>query len=180
MLLKSTTARICKTCSKPLGRDQDNFCSRTCARTKHGAFDSPEYAVWEAMKQRCLNPKCKTYQHYGGRGIQVCERWRKFENFIADMGRRPSSEYTLDRENNNGNYEPGNCRWVTMQIQGSNRRVNHLITIDGKTATLTDWASKYNIDPRIIFGRIRSGWHPEQAVTTPVSKHGMSRHAARH
>ena len=88
----------------------------------HGMWRSPEYNSWAAMKQRCTNPKHIAFNHYGGRGITICERWVKFENFLADMGKRPSSAYSLDRIDTNGNYEPGNCRWATHSQQICNRR----------------------------------------------------------
>ncbi len=80
-----------------------------------------EYNAWNAMKNRCNNPKDPSFYRYGGRGISVCDRWLTFENFLADMGNRPSKRYSLDRINNDGNYEPGNCRWATAKVQGANK-----------------------------------------------------------
>lgn len=92
---------------------------------KHGLYKHPLYQTWLSMKQRCINPKCVVYKYYGGRGIQVCESWKSsFRNFLDDMGERPSDSHTLDRINNDGNYEPANCRWATMKIQTMNRGLN--------------------------------------------------------
>lgn len=85
-------------------------------------IDMPEYNAWLQMKQRCNNSRCKRYKYYGARGIKVCDRWLDFDNFIADMGRRPGKGYSIDRIDNDGNYEPDNCRWATQTQQILNRR----------------------------------------------------------
>jgi hypothetical protein len=91
--------------------------------TTHGLTRTIEYNSWASMIQRCTNPRSKKFHCWGGRGIKICERWYSFENFLADMGPRPSIQYSLDRfPNNDGDYEPGNCRWATRSQQAKNRR----------------------------------------------------------
>lgn len=145
--------------------------SRT--RLKHSAlFRSPTYRCWDHMIQRCTNPNNSNYHYYGGRGVSVCERWLSFDDFVSDMGERPSMLYSLDRfPDQNGNYEPGNVRWATDAEQSRNTRRNHLITINGETKCLTDWAKQFCVSPMLISARIHKlGWNPEEAVCTPARK----------
>jgi hypothetical protein len=161
------------------GRRVSCGCAREAGRQikkktpKHGHYvgDRPTaiYRIWSGMLTRCFNQKMPQYHNYGGRGITVCERWRQFENFLADMGERPPG-MTLDRyPDNDGNYEPGNCRWATMKEQSRNKRSNRLVTHDGKTATVAEWGERTGIDRHTIGDRIvKSGWSEERALTAPL------------
>lgn len=108
--------------------------------------DKPEYAIWCAMKSRCMDGAQDSHNYFA-RGIRVCERWKSsFENFIADMGDRPSERHSIDRINNDGNYEPGNCRWATPSQQSRNNRRNRIVEIDGNRMTLAEAAERFNKD----------------------------------
>jgi hypothetical protein len=135
-------------------------------RVTHGLSKTAEYRVWRGMLTRCGNPKDHTYHNYGGRGITVCERWLKFKNFSADMGRRPSKDHSIDRINNNGNYEPENCRWATIAEQRSNQRTNTLLTYQGRTQIMKAWASELGILPSTLRERLVRGWTTERALST--------------
>lgn len=139
------------------------------ART-HGLRHTPEYEAWANMKTRCYNSRRRSYARYGGRGIRVCERWlHSFENFLADMGRKPGPEYSLDRyPNNDGNYEPENCRWATLAEQLSNTRRNHRVTFNGETLTITEWEQKYRFPNGVIKWRLLHGWSIEEALSSGV------------
>lgn len=138
-------------------------------RTTHGMFGTPEYRVWASMLTRCHNPKCMGFANYGGRGITVCERWREsFEAFYADMRPRPSPAHSIERTDNDGNYEKTNCRWVTSDVQVRNKRNNHWITFRGKTMLLADWARFAGMSKSALLNRLLRGWSVERAVTEPV------------
>lgn len=141
-----------------------------CGRGKftHGMSSAPEYAVWEGIIRRCDNPTSGNYQRYGGRGITVCDRWRSFENFFADMGIRPSDLHSIDRIDNDGNYEPGNCRWITRKEQQRNRRVNRVVDYDGRRMTLVEAAELAGIKYGTVAARLCRGWSPERALCTSV------------
>jgi len=102
------------------------------------------YSIWASMLQRCSNMNCHKWSRYGGRGIKVCDRWHKFVNFLADMGEKPEG-LSIDRIDNDGNYEPGNCRWATPKQQMNNSSKNTMITFDGKTQCLSAWAREIGI-----------------------------------
>lgn len=130
----------------------------------HGKTLTSTYHSWMTMKARCSNPNSNRHSNYGGRGIKVCERWAKFENFLEDMGERPDG-MSLDRINSDGDYEPGNCKWSTQKEQQNNRRNNMLIELDGVTMTLAQWSEKTGFDATTISTRIRRGWSCHDALT---------------
>ena len=134
----------------------------------HGMSRTPEYQAWKGMKHRCFNPNHKKYPNWGGRGITVCDRWLDFENFLADMGSRPTTKHSLDRINNNGDYSLENCRWATKAVQVNNRRSNHLITIDDVTLTIAQWEKEMGFSASVIHRRLKLGWSEYKAVMTPV------------
>lgn len=131
----------------------------------HGKSKTADYNAWGQMIQRCTNPNNERFLDYGGRGITVCPQWRSFEQFMVDMGPRPA-RMTIDRINNDGNYEPGNCRWATRYEQNLNTRQNVWIEFSGERKSLSQWAKATGIDRRVIRNRIRKyGWSVERALT---------------
>jgi hypothetical protein len=132
--------------------------------------NTPEYAAWVNMRNRCNKPSAKGYAQYGARGIKVCKRWQQsFANFLADMGYRPSPAHQLDRIDNAGPYSPENCRWSTRLENCNNRRDNVLLTYNGETLTIREWERRSGFGRTIIWQRINHlGWSVEKALTTPV------------
>lgn len=134
------------------------------SKRKHGQR-TPIRRSWEAMLSRCYDPTVNCYSRYGQRGITVCDRWRySFPNFVEDMGERPEG-MSLDRVDNNGNYEPSNCRWVTPKDQQNNKANNRVVTLDGVSLTLAQWAEQTGMSRKTISNRLDSGWSPLRALT---------------
>lgn len=128
-----------------------------------------EYWAWVSMKQRCYNDRKGDYAYYGGRGIKVCERWRNdFVAFFEDMGPRPSAAHSIERIDNDGDYEPGNCRWATRQEQVDNRRCSHRLTAYGRTQTVSQWSREIGIARDTITYRLKKGWSVERALSDNV------------
>lgn len=126
------------------------------------------YRSWALAKSRCLRPADPRFDYYGGRGIAMCDRWAEsFQAFLADMGERPA-ETTLDRIDNNGNYEPGNCRWATRKEQGRNKRTNRILVYQGEEKTLPEWADIFGFHRELVRKRLGMGWSVEKALTTPL------------
>jgi len=120
------------------------------------------------MIERCHNPKATKYAAYGGRGIHVCERWKSFVLFYADMGSPPTADHQLDRIDNNGDYSPQNCRWATRIQQARNRRNNHLLEFNGLRLTISEWSERTGISYENIKNRVNNlGWSPARALCTP-------------
>lgn len=140
------------------------------SKTKHGKRKFKIYSIWQNMLNRCRNKNTRSYKDYGERGISVCDRWQEFDNFYADMGDPPKGK-TLDRyPNNNGNYEPTNCRWASTIEQQNNTRKNRLITFDGRIQTMAAWAREVGLDSMRIQKRLNDGWSTERALMTPIRK----------
>ncbi len=156
------------------GRGGSTSCG--CARTEtiralqprrtHGKSKHPLYKIWKTMRQRCNNPRSRKYPIYGGRGIKICSRWDSFEAFLEDMEKGWSVGLQIDRINNNGNYEPGNCKWSTPQEQSNNTRSNILLKIEERSMTLAEASRQYGIKPGTIRYRLRHGWSIKQALHT--------------
>lgn len=138
------------------------------SNTTHGLSRRPEHAIWSGMHQRCADHRHPTYASYGGRGITVCDRWQTFENFYADMGPRPTPAHTIDRKDNDRGYDPENCRWITRSQQSRNTSRNIIVLWRGQRMCLKDAAALTNISYNTVKERVRRGWTPERALSTPV------------
>jgi hypothetical protein len=164
-LRRSDTPKSSKSCG----------CYRRERITRHGQSirrkrNASAYGIWSAMKDRCSNPSNSEYAAYGGRGIKVCSRWiASYQAFISDMGPRPSRRHSIDRINNDGNYEPGNCRWATRKQQDDNRRNAIMVVYGGKLMRLREVVSKSGsaIPFATIRYRVKHGWPIERALTEP-------------
>ena len=136
-------------------------------RTTHGLTNSKTYRTWRSMINRCTNKTQDSYNIYGARGITVCGRWLRFENFLSDMGEQPEG-MSIDRLVNDGNYEPGNTRWATLEQQSNNKRDNHFLTIHGRKQTIAQWAREIGIAAHTLISRTRYGWSDEETLTKPI------------
>lgn len=140
--------------------------------TRHGQSGTLLYKVWGEMLRRCSNPADTHYAEYGGRGITVCERWKNFENFFADMGERPSKSHSIERRDNDLGYTPENCYWATKKQQARNRRSSVWLTFNGKTQLLIDWCAEVHLSYSCLSTRLYSGWSVENMLTTPARPRG--------
>ncbi len=136
---------------------------------------TPEYVAWVSMHARCDPKRARTnplaVKYYVEFGTKVCARWFLYEDFLADVGRRPSPQHSLDRyPNPYGDYEPGNVRWATPAEQAANRRNNHRLTIRGESLIVSEWARRVGMNSQTLHERLKHGWSPERAVFTPVQQ----------
>jgi hypothetical protein len=122
------------------------------------------------MRSRCSNPNDHAYHNYGGRGIQVCERWNDYAAFLADMGRKPHPKMQIDRIDNSKGYGPDNCEWAICKKNQNNKRSNRRVEFGGRVQTIAQWAEEIGINYRTLNNRINRGWTVERALTTPARK----------
>lgn len=151
--LKSKHTKSCGCLSREITRRRN---------TTHGMHDSPTYNSWCSIKVRCDKPQCKSFKNYGGRGIKVCEQWKSFGNFLADMGEKPEG-MSIERIDNDGDYCPENCRWATRKEQNRNTRNNYMIKHQGKTKCIGEWAEELGVNYSILYSRLRR-YPPEVAL----------------
>lgn len=159
-----------------LRRGKVRSCGCITPEPKHGRSGDPIHKVWGAVIQRCTNPKSTSYNRYGERGVTICDAWRDFAVFLADMGDRPSDNHSIDRIDNDGNYSCGkcgdciqngwslNCRWATPEEQANNKRSNLVVTVDGKSMTAAQWEKVTGVSQKKIRQRIFRGWSDKEAV----------------
>lgn len=134
----------------------------------HGLTGTPEHRVWKGIRRRCNGQNRKDYERYGGKGITVCKRWSSFENFLSDMGKRPSNKHSIERRNNTKGYSPANCYWATDDEQRNNKRTSRIIKIGRRKQTLRQWCDEFDAPYARVHDRIDLlGWDPLRALQTP-------------
>ena len=167
--------RVCLVTSADLRHGQKSCGCAMGGKPRHGWFGTSEYSAWAAMIRRCTNPRSANYRLYGGRGITVCQEWRKdFVAFLRDLGPKPTPTHSLDRINNDGNYEPGNVRWATPKQQARNKRTSRVLVVDGVSSTLAEWAERSGIGRTTIRERLARGWSKKRAVVQGASSDAVA------
>jgi len=158
-----TTSCGCRNSEVVIARSTKHECA---PRIRH----APEYDTWCRMIQRCHNPNSKDFVDYGARGIAVCDRWRgSFEAFLADVGRRPTNDHSIDRIDNDGNYEPCNVRWATKDEQWNNKRTTRWVYFLGKRLSAAQWEREFDLPKGTVRKRLDRGWSTSRALTEPVN-----------
>lgn len=146
------------------------FLKHRATGIKHALASTPEYKAWHSFMRRCFLNDHPQFHDYGGRGITVCERWKTVENFYSDMGPRPSSNSTLDRIDNEGNYCPENCRWTDMKVQGRNRRTNRFLEYKNECLCIADWADRFQIPYRNFYSRLQNYNFSIEKIVSRIEK----------
>ena len=139
----------------------------------HKGTGTPEFRTWTGMKTRCFNVRSQDYEQYGGRGITVCDRWLSFETFLADLGPRPTPQHSIDRINNDGNYEPGNCRWATKKEQSRNQSTSRILSLNGRSQSVAAWAEEVGMKADTLRHRLDRGQTLTEALSKPVAIGGQ-------
>lgn len=167
-LCKCECGKYSKVISSDLTKKGTKSCG--CLTKKHGLTHHRLYYIWQDMKARCYNLKQQRYNRYGGRNIVVCDEWlnnfKSFYDWAMNNGYR--DDLTIDRINNDGNYEPNNCRWATLIEQHNNTSRNRHLLYNGENLTIAEWSRKLNMTRNLIRDRLQAGWSVEKALTTPI------------
>lgn len=158
---KQNPTRGCFTCGKAKTQK---------AKIRHGMSRTRVHNIWCGMLTRCSNPNIKAWGRYGGRGIKVCERWQVFENFLSDMGQPPTDSHTIERTNNDGDYEPGNCIWLELPKQAANTRRTRKFQYGDKYLTLQEIAERSGVSRDMLHWRLKRGFTLERAISQPSRK----------
>jgi hypothetical protein len=137
--------------------------------------DFPEYGSWSKMHERCFSENHEKHRHYGGRGITVCGAWTDdFFQFLSDMGPKPGPEYSIERKDVNGNYEPSNCKWATAKEQARNTRRSVFVDYQGERILLIELCERLGVDRSAVYGRLKNGWDIDRALSVPVKRYKQS------
>lgn len=161
--LRSGRSKCCNLCAAKSERRITNL--------SHGMSRTSEYDAWSSMIERCTKPGSHNYEGYGARGIHVCDRWlHSFQDFFSDMGLRPTSDHSIDRVDNDGNYSPENCRWATRAEQQANRRVTRKVVVDGKEIPVSILEKEAGLARGVLSARLDMGWSLDRALSEPGRK----------
>lgn len=160
-----------KSCGCLRGKFSFNGRAEVHGHARDGGY-SPTYSSWVSMRDRCKNPNSPSWKYYGGKGIKIDPAWSRFDTFLSEMGERPSMDHTLDRVDGSLGYFRENCRWATYKVQNRNTSFNRILTVDGASLSVAEWAEKTGLPYFTISGRLRRGWPDEKAVKTPYLGRG--------
>lgn len=159
-------SQMCHSCSHSgKNNSKGSHGESDCKARGHRRCSTPEYRAWKSIKMRCYNPKFKQYKDYGGRGIEVCERWlNSYEAFLADMGRKPTLKHSINRKDNNCDYCPENCEWADDATQRLNKRTSAMIEIDGESRNLSEWLKILKVPEGTYYWRRKHGYEIHEAL----------------